>query len=114
MPEPWRSARAACVARCLHEKREPGVLWRTEVGELPMGTAALEQLRELLGHNQAAPVAKNPPASAEDAGDAGSVPGSGGPPGGAPGNPLQDSCLENPMDRAARRATVHEVAESWT
>ena len=70
MPEPWRSAHAACVARCLHEKREPGVLWRTEVGELPMGTAALEQLRELLGHNQVAPVAKNPPASAEDAGNA--------------------------------------------
>ena len=30
------------------------------------------------------------------------------------GNPLQYSCLENPMDRGARLATVHRVAKSWT
>ena len=38
---------------------------------------------------------------AEDAGDAGSIPGSGRSPGGGNGNPLQYSCLENPMDRGA-------------
>ena len=43
-----------------------------------------------------------------------SVPGSGRPPGEAHGNPLQYSCLENPMDRGAWRATVHRVAKSRT
>ena len=44
---------------------------------------------------------KNPPASAGDAGDTGSIPGSGRSPGGGNGNPLQYSCLENPLDRGA-------------
>ena len=44
----------------------------------------------------------------------GSIPGSGRSTGGGHGNPLQDSCLENPMDRGAWRATVHRVAQSWT
>ena len=35
-------------------------------------------------------------------------------PGGGHSNPLQDSCLENPIDRGAWRATVHRVAQSWT
>ena len=43
-------------------------------------------------------------------GDAGLTPGSGRSPGGGHSNPLQYSCLENPMDRAAWRATVHGVA----
>ena len=54
-------------------------------------------------------VVKNPPASAGDAGDLGSIPGSGRSPGEGNGNPLQYSCLENPMDRRAWWATVHEV-----
>ena len=44
---------------------------------------------------------KNPPANAEDVKDTDSIPGSGRSPGGGYGNPLQDSCLENPMDRGA-------------
>ena len=52
---------------------------------------------------------KNLPASV---GDTGSVPGSGRSPGGGNANPLQYSCLENPIDRRAWRATVHGVAES--
>ena len=52
---------------------------------------------------------KNLPASAGDARDAGSIPGSGRSPGGGNGNPLQYSCLENPMDREAWQATIHEV-----
>ena len=52
---------------------------------------------------------ENPPASAEDSGDAGSIPELGQSAGGGNGNPLQDSCLENPMDRGAWHATVHEV-----
>ena len=42
------------------------------------------------------------------------IPGSGRSPGGGHGNPLQYSCLENPMDRGAWRATVHGVTKSWT
>ena len=45
---------------------------------------------------------------------AGSVPGSGRSPGEGHGNTLQYSCLENPMDRGAWRATIHGVAESDT
>ena len=52
--------------------------------------------------------------NAEDAGDTGSIPGSGRSPGGGHGNPLQYSCLENPMDRETWWAIVHEVAKSWT
>ena len=52
--------------------------------------------------------------SAGAAGDAGSIPGSGRSPGGGYGNPLQYSCLENPMDRGAWQATVHRVAKSQT
>ena len=59
-------------------------------------------------------VVKNPPTNAGDVRDAGSIPGSGRFPGGGDGNPLQYSCLENPMDRRAWRATVHKVTESQT
>ena len=47
--------------------------------------------------------------SAFSAGNPGSIPGSGRSPGGGHGNPLQYSCLENPMDRGAWWATVHWV-----
>ena len=57
---------------------------------------------------------KNPPANAGETGNAGSIPGSGRSPGGGQGNPLQFSCLENPMDRGAWRAIVHRVTKSWT
>ena len=50
--------------------------------------------------------------SACNAGDLGLIPGSGRSPGEGHGNPLQDSCLENPMDRKAWWATVHGVAKS--
>ena len=46
-------------------------------------------------------VVKNLPVSAGDAGDTGSIPGSERSPGEGNGNPLQYSCLENPMDRGA-------------
>ena len=52
--------------------------------------------------------------NAEDQEDAGSIPGSGRSPAGGNSHPLQYSCLENPMDRAAWRATVHRAANSWT
>ena len=54
---------------------------------------------------------KNPPANA---GDMGSIPWSGRSPGGGNNNPLQYSCLENPMDKGAWQATVHGVTQSRT
>ena len=60
--------------------------------------------------SQVALVVKNPPANAGDIRDM----GLGRSPGGGLGNPLQYSCLENPMDRGAWRATVHGMAKSWT
>ena len=62
--------------------------------------------------SQVALVIKNPPANAGDLRDVSSIPGSGRSPGEGNGNPLQDSCLENPMDRGAWQATVHRVAKS--
>ena len=64
--------------------------------------------------SQAVLVVKNPPASAGDTRYLDLIPGSGRPPGGGHGDPLKYSCLENPMDRGALRATVHGVAKSWT
>ena len=55
---------------------------------------------------------KDLPASAGDIRDVGLIPESGRSPGGGHGNPLQYSCLENPMDRGAWRDTVHVVAKS--
>ena len=52
--------------------------------------------------------------SACNAGDLGSIPGSGRSPGEGNGYPLQYSCLENPMDRVAWQATVHGVTKSQT
>jgi len=51
---------------------------------------------------------------AANAGDMGSIPGSGRSPGEGNGNPLQYSCLENTMDRGAWWATVHRVTKSQT
>ena len=59
-------------------------------------------------------VAKNLPANAGDTKDVGLIPGSGRSPGEGNGNPIQCSCLETPLDRGARRATVHRVAQSRT
>ena len=59
-------------------------------------------------------VVKNPRANAGDIRDTGSICGWRRSPGGGHGNPLQYSCVENPMDRGAWQATLHRVAKSWT
>ena len=60
---------------------------------------------------QVAPVVRDPLANAGDIRDVSSVSGSGGSPGEGHGNPLQYSCLENPMNRGAWWATVHGEAK---
>ena len=62
--------------------------------------------------SQVALVVKNLPANAGDVRDTSSIPGLGRSPGGGNGNPLQYSCLGNPIDRGAWQATVHRVAKS--
>ena len=56
---------------------------------------------------------KNSPANRGEAREMGSVPGSGRYPGGGKGNPLQYSCLGNPMDTGAWKVAVHRVTKSW-
>ena len=68
------------------------------------------------------PVVKNPSASVGDVREAGSIAGQEDPltrkipppPGGGHGDPLQSSCLENPMDRGAWQVTVHGITNSQT
>ena len=57
---------------------------------------------------------KNPPTDAGDLRDMGSIPGSERSPGEGSGYPLQNPCLENPMDKGAWWATVHGLAKSQT
>ena len=57
---------------------------------------------------------KNLPTSAGDLTDVALIPGSGRSPGRGDGNPLQDSCLENPVDRGAWQTMANRVAKSRT
>ena len=59
-------------------------------------------------------VVRNPPANAGDTRNADSIPGLVKSPGEGNRNPLQHSCLENPVDRGTCRTRVHGVAKSWT
>ena len=68
----------------------------------------------LCGASQVALMVKNPPANAGGTRDMGLIPESGRSPGREHGNPLQYSCLENPMDRGAWQATVPGVTKSRT
>ena len=82
------------------------VLWTCNQG-ISTGPLCLE------GASQVVLVAKNP-INAGDSRDLGLIPGSGRSLGVGNSNPLQDSCLENPMDRGAWWATIHETAKSQT
>ena len=64
--------------------------------------------------SQVGSVGKESACNAGDAGDVGSIPALGRSPRGGHGNPLQYSCLENPMDRGAWRAALHEVMTEAT
>ena len=66
----------------------------------------------LLWASQVVLVVKNPPANAGDRRGTGLIPGSGRSYGEGTGNPLQYSCLENPMDRGTCWATVQRIVES--
>ena len=81
----------------------------------PVHLGSLEVLKRMDERaSQVARVVKNLPAYVGDSGDTSSIPGSGRSPGGGNGNPLQYSCLENPVDRGAWWAAIHGVPKSWT
>ena len=79
---------------------------------LKFGWNNLVFLRTLLGFRGGS-VVETLPANVGATGDMSSNPGSGQSPGEGNGNPLQDFCLGNPMDKGAWQATVHGVAKSW-
>ena len=72
----------------------------------------LSYIYNLVWASQVALVVKNLPANAGDIRDVGSIPGSGRCPGGGHGKLIQYSCLENPMNSGALRATVHGVTKN--
>ena len=73
----------------------------------------MEILSKCIQHFPDGSDGKGSACNAGDTGDADSIPGSGRSPGEGNGNPLQYSCLENPMDRGDWQATVDGVAKSW-
>ena len=85
-----------------------------DVDVAPEGETLAESVKNLDETRPGGPVVQNPPANAGDARDLGSIPDSGRSPGKGKGNALQYSCLENPMDRGAWRATVHRVTQRQT
>ena len=85
-----------------------------EVGSFVRVTRETVDQRRHNGASQVALVVKNPPAKAGGKRDLGSIPRLGRSRGEGNDNPLQYSCLANPMDRGAWRATVHGVPERWT
>ena len=68
----------------------------------------------LVTYFDASQVVKNPPTNAGDTGGVSSIPELGRSPGEGTGNPLQYSCLENPIERGTWRAIVHDVPKSQT
>ena len=94
-------ARLLLWASALPAPTVPSIVWRNSFKRGWEG--ALPRLRD-----------SGSKASACNAGDVGSIPGSGRSPGEGNGNPLQYSCLGNPKDKGARWATVHGVAKNRT
>ena len=101
---PVKLSDAQCRGSVFHNRL---YCWRGKSGMFPSGGPIRPLPSSLPGGSEVK-------VSACNAGDLGSIPGSGRSPGEGNGNPLQYSCLENPMGRGAWWATVHGVAESNT
>ena len=91
-------------------------IWPPELGENKFGVFFMHlPCGTFLGHsyeiNTGFPSGSD--GTQSNVGDLDSIPGSGRSPGEVNGNPLQYSCLENPMDRGAWQATTHGVTKSW-
>ena len=124
-PLPWTSSWSWCyVCNCVLGVvvgAEPVVLYWLKINPCPLGRiraqnrslAELERIK-ICGTSQVALVVKNPAATEGDTRDSGLIPGLGRFPGGGHGNPLQYSCLDNPLGGGVWRATVHRVTKSRT
>ena len=93
--------------------------WRAVVCGVAKSQTRLKRLsssssRYMSGASKVVPVVKNLPANAGDVRDTGSISELGRCPEGGHGNPVQGSCLEDPMDRRTWWAAVCGVAKSWT
>ena len=75
------------------------------------GSSILQSGTPLIASSPGGSMVKNPPA---DTGDVGWILGLGSSPGGGYGNPFQNSCLENPLDRGACCFIVHGISKSQT
>ena len=103
----------------LPENPRDGRAWWAAIYGVAQSRTRLKQLSSSssivsIWASQVALVVKNPPAHTGDKRDLGSILGLGRSSGGSHGNPLQYSCLENPMDRGAWRAAARGVTKSWT
>ena len=103
-PTPW------------HEDNTFHVAWKVECKSSPVGSIFITIIFIIICYraSQVGLVVKNPPANAGNIRYAGLTPVLRGFLGGGYGNPLQYSCLANPMDRGAWQAVVHRVTKSWT
>ena len=101
------------VGECSVQKRSKMLSWRSTIWQDQLGNIGSWVWQRGL-RSQGPKWTGDLPASAEDAGDMCSIPGSGRSPGGRNGDLPQYSCLENPMDRGAWWATVHWVLGSDT
>ena len=100
---------------CLENPRDGGVWWAAVYGVAQSRTRLKrQQQQQTLNGLPQWLTGKESACNAGDAGDLGSIPGLRRSPGGGHGNPLPHSCLGNPMDRGAWRATVQRVAKSLT
>ena len=95
---------------CLENSMDRGALRAT----VPAVTESQTRQHARLPSHQGFPSASDSKESTSNVGDTGLIPGSGRSLGGGNGNPLQCSCLGNPMDRGAQWATVHGIAKSRT
>ena len=95
-----------------HGEKQMGV--RVGSSELEGAVFKFDSFYSCERASQVALMVKNPPAHAGNVRDAGFIRGSGGSSGGGHGNPLQYSCLENPMDRGGWQVAAHRVTQSWT
>ena len=109
---PWTIARQVPLSMEFSRQEYWSGLPFPSPGDLP--DPGIELRSHVFGAPQVVLVVKNPPTNAGNVRDVSSIPGSGRSLGEGHGNPLQYSCLENPMDREAWRTTVHKITKFQT